>query len=388
MTQHAQLVRPIPFIDLQAQRRRIGSRIDAAIARVVEHGQFILGPEVRALERDLAEFCGAKAAISCANGTDALALVLMAKGPKPGDAIFCPSFTFAATAEVIAWFGATPVFVDIELDTFNMDAASLQLAVAQARQLGLDPAGVIPVDLFGHAADYDTIAPVCKANGLWMLCDAAQSFGAAYRDRKVGTIGLATATSFYPAKPLGCYGDGGAIFTDDSALAGLIRSLRNHGEGNDKYNSERIGLNSRLDTIQAAVLIEKLKIFPEEIQRRSEVARRYDEGLCDVAIVPTVRPGCVSSFAQYTIRVPATARDGLAASLKAGGIPTATYYASPLHRQPPYAQFPVAGNGLPHTETAAQTVLSLPMHPYLEADVQDRIVGGIRGALEKSRIRA
>jgi dTDP-4-amino-4,6-dideoxygalactose transaminase len=379
MTQHAKIPRPIPFIDLQAQRRRHGARIDAAIARVVEHGQYIMGPEVRTLERELGQFCGATEVISCANGTDALALVLMAKEVKAGDAVFCPSFTFAATAEVIAWFGATPVFVDIVPDTFNLDSRSLATGIEDARRLGLNPVGVIPVDLFGHPADYQAIIPVCEANGLWMLCDAAQSFGAAYRNRKVGTIGLATATSFYPSKPLGCYGDGGAILTEDPELAVLLRSLRNHGEGVDKYDAARIGINGRLDTIQAAVLLQKLEFFAEEIGERNRIARRYNEALADVAVVPTVRADCVSIFAQYTIRVPE--RDRLAAALKADGIPTAIHYAKALHEQRAYAGFPVAGDGLPVTEQATREVISLPMHPYLEPEIQDRIVACIRKAL-------
>jgi dTDP-4-amino-4,6-dideoxygalactose transaminase len=379
MTQHAKIPRPIPFIDLQAQRRRHGARIDAAIARVVEHGQYIMGPEVRTLERELGQFCGATEVISCANGTDALALVLMAKEVKAGDAVFCPSFTFAATAEVIAWFGATPVFVDIVPDTFNLDSRSLARGIEDARRLGLNPVGVIPVDLFGHPADYQAIIPVCEANGLWMLCDAAQSFGATYRNRKVGTIGLATATSFYPSKPLGCYGDGGAILTEDPELAVLLRSLRNHGEGVDKYDAARIGINGRLDTIQAAVLLQKLEFFAEEIGERNRIARRYNEALADVAVVPTVRADCVSIFAQYTIRVPE--RDRLAAALKADGIPTAIHYAKALHEQRAYADFPVAGDGLPVTEQATREVISLPMHPYLEPEIQDRIVACIRKAL-------
>jgi dTDP-4-amino-4,6-dideoxygalactose transaminase len=379
MTQHAKIPRPIPFIDLQTQRRRHGARIDAAIARVVEHGQYIMGPEVRTLERELGQFCGATEVITCANGTDALALVLMAKEVKAGDAVFCPSFTFAATAEVVAWFGATPVFVDIVPDTFNMDSRSLATGIEDARRLGLNPVGVIPVDLFGHPADYYAIAPVCDAHGLWMLCDAAQSFGATYGNRKVGTIGLATATSFYPSKPLGCYGDGGAIFTDDPELATLIRSLRNHGEGVDKYDAARIGINGRLDTIQAAVLVQKLEFFAAEIGERNRIAKRYNEALADVAIVPMVRADCVSIFAQYTIRVPK--RDHLAAALKAEGIPTAIHYAKALHQQRAYCEFPLAGGTLPVTEQATREVISLPMHPYLDSEIQDRIVGCIRKAL-------
>jgi dTDP-4-amino-4,6-dideoxygalactose transaminase len=369
----------IAFIDLAAQRRRIGSRMDEAILRVVNHGGYIMGPEVKQFEADLSAFCGAKHVISCANGTDALALVLMAKSVKPGQAILCPSFTFAATAEVVAWLGAVPIFVDCLPETFNMDPASLEFGINTARQLGLKPVGVIPVDLFGQPADYDAIEAICAREDLWILCDAAQSFGASYRGRKLGTIGAATSTSFFPAKPLGCYGDGGAVFTNDDELAAIMRSLRVHGQGSDKYDNVRIGMNGRLDTMQAAVLIEKLKIFPEEIVARDRVAKRYNEMLGDVATVPLVAEGNTSVWAQYTLRVPN--RDAVAAALKAKGIPTAIYYPKPLHQQTAYSKFPCAGNGVPVSERLAGEVLSLPMHPYLEESVQDRIITAVREAL-------
>jgi dTDP-4-amino-4,6-dideoxygalactose transaminase len=372
---------PISFIDLAAQRKRLGAKVDDAIARVLTHGQYIMGPEVTQLEAELAKFCGASQVISCANGTDALALVLMAKGLKEGEAVLCPSFTFAATAEVVAWFGATPVFVDVHADTFNLDMAGLEHGLATAKKLGLTPVGVIPVDLFGQPADYAPVEAWCKANKLWILSDAAQSFGASYRDRKVGTIGMATSTSFFPAKPLGCYGDGGAIFTDDAGLADIIRSLRIHGQGSDKYDNVRIGMNGRLDTIQAAVLIEKLKIFPDELVKRDAVARRYNAALQDVATVPVVLDGCTSAWAQYTIKVPTAKRDPLAAALKQQGIPTAIYYPKPLHQQTAYRHFPVAGNGLPVSDVIALEVISLPMHPYLDEATQDRIVAAVRAAL-------
>jgi len=375
---------PIPFIDLAAQRRRLGSRIDEAILRVVDHGGFIMGPEVRQLETDLSAFCGARHAIGCANGTDALALVLMAKGVKPGDAVLCPSFTFASTAEVIAWVGATPVFVDVRPETFNMDPASLEAAIATARARGLTPTAVIAVDLFGQPADYDAIEPVCAAHRLWLLSDAAQSFGATYKGRRVGTIGAATSTSFFPAKPLGCYGDGGAVFTDDEALAAIVRSLRVHGQGSDKYDNVRIGMNGRLDTVQAAVVIEKLTIFPDEIAARQRVATRYNEALGDVAAVPAVLDGATSVWAQYTIRVAGGRRDVLATRLKADGIPTAVYYPKPLHRQTAYRDYPVANGALPVSDRLATEVISLPMHPYLAPDVQDRIVESVRRALTAS----
>lgn len=383
MTEHAKInPSPIPFIDLAAQRRRLGDSVDKAITRVLDHGQYIMGPEVRMLESDLARFCGAKHVISCSNGTDALALVLRALELKPGDAVLCPSFTFAATAEVVAWFGATPLFVDIHPDTFNMDPASLDAGVAKAKQLGLKPVGVIPVDLFGQPADYDAILPVCAANKMWVLSDAAQSFGATYKGRKIGTIGVATSTSFFPAKPLGCYGDGGAVFLESDELAAVLRSLRVHGQGSDKYDNVRIGMNGRLDTVQAAVLIEKLKIFGDEIERRNVIARRYNDRLGDVAVVPHVLDDCVSTWAQYTIRISSQRRDAVAAALKAEGVPTAIYYPKPLHQQTAYRQYPYAGNGLPASDAVAQEVLSLPMHPYLEPDLQDRIVDAVRRAIK------
>ncbi|HEU4662368.1 MAG TPA: DegT/DnrJ/EryC1/StrS family aminotransferase, partial [Pseudolabrys sp.] len=269
----------IPFIDVAAQRRRLGSAIDAAVGRVLAHSQFILGPEVTAFEKELAAFCGARFAVSCASGTDALMLVLMARGIGPGDAVICPSFTFCATAEVVALVGATPVFVDSDADTFNLDAKAIGPAVATAKRLGLKPKAIIPVDLFGLPADFDAVEKAARAENLFILDDAAQGFGATYKGRKLGVFGDATATSFFPAKPLGCYGDGGAVLTDDPAMADLLKSLRVHGHGSDKYDNIRIGLTSRLDTIQAAVLIEKLKIFADEIEARGRIAARYAEGL-------------------------------------------------------------------------------------------------------------
>ena len=251
----------MPFIDLAAQRARIADKVEAAVRRVIHHGAYIMGPEVFELEKQLAAFCGAKHVVSCASGTDALTLVLLAKGVRPGVAVLCPSFTFAATAEAVALLGGTPFFVDVLPDTFNLDPASLEAGISEARAQKLDPVGVISVDLFGQPADYGAIEPICAREGLWLLCDAAQAFGATFRGRKLGTFGLATTTSFFPAKPLGAYGDGGAVFTDDDELADVLRSLRVHGQGVDKYDNVRIGVTGRLDTIQAAVLLEKLAIF-------------------------------------------------------------------------------------------------------------------------------
>lgn len=373
---------PIPFIDLGAQRDRIGAAIDAGLLRVAHHGQYILGPEVKTLEADLAAFCGAKDCVTVSNGTVALAMPLMAKGIRPGDAVFCPSFTFAATAEVVAWLGATPVFVDVLTDTFNMDPASLEQAIIKAKAQGLKPKCVISVDLFGQAADYDAIEPIVAAHGLWLMSDAAQSFGGAYKARKVGTIGQVTATSFFPSKPLGCYGDGGAIFTDDPEMAAIMRSLRVHGQGSDKYDNVRIGLNGRLDTLQAAVLIEKLKILGDEVAARDEVAKRYSNALRDDVPVPVLLPELVSAWAQYTVQVPASARAAIIQEMKADGIPTMVYYPKPLHLQTAYKHFPLAGNGLPVSERLAHEVLSLPMHPYLDHATQDRVVESFKRALK------
>jgi dTDP-4-amino-4,6-dideoxygalactose transaminase len=382
MNQHTRLESaPIPFIDVAAQRRRLGRSIDDAVARVLAHCQFIQGPEVRTLEADLAAFCGARHVIACSSGTDALLLILMAWEIGPGDAVICPTFTFHATAEMVALLGATPVLADVQADTFNIDPESLQRAVATAKRLGLEPRAVIPVDLFGLPADHDAIASIADAHGLAVLDDAAQSFGASYRGRRLGALATATATSFFPAKPLGCYGDGGAVFTDDDALASRIKSLRIHGEGVDKYDPVRVGINGRLDTIQAAVLIEKLKIFPEEIIARDKIAARYSAALADVAIVPRVGNESTSVWAQYTIRLAPGRRDALAAALKAEGIPTAIYYAKPLHRQQAYSGSPVADGGAPVSDRLAEEVISLPMHAYLEPAVQDRIVAAVKRAL-------
>ncbi len=274
MNQHLRL-QAIPFIDVASQRKRLGKAIDVAMARVLGHCQFINGPEVTELEAKLAAFSGARHVVSCASGTDALLMVLMAKGLGRGDAVLCPSFTFCATGEAVALAGATPVFVDVDEATFNMDAASLERGIATARKLGLKPRAIIPVDLFGQSADHDAVAAVAEAEGLFVLDDAAQGFGASYKGRSLGTLGLATATSFFPAKPLGCFGDGGAIFTDDTELAETLKSIRAHGQGADRYDNVRLGLTGRLDTMQAAILIEKLKIFEDEIAARNRVAERY-----------------------------------------------------------------------------------------------------------------
>jgi dTDP-4-amino-4,6-dideoxygalactose transaminase len=381
MNQHM-LAEPVPFIDIGAQRRRLGTSIDAAVGRVLTHCQFINGPEVAQLESDLAAFSGAKHVVACASGTDALLMVLMAKGVGRGDAVFCPSFTFCATGEVVALLGATPVFVDVDEETFNIEPTSLRGGIAVAKKRGLKPRAIIPVDLFGQPADHDAIGAIAEAEGLFVLDDAAQAFGASYKGRRLGTFGLATATSFFPAKPLGCFGDGGAIFTDDAELAATLRSVRVHGQGSDKYDNVRLGLTARLDTMQAAILIEKLKIFEDEIAARNEVAERYAQGLGNVVTVPRVATGCTSVWAQYTIRLPlGIDRDGFAAVLKARGIPTAIYYPKSMHQQTAYRDFPVADGGLPACEKLSGDVISLPMHAYLDEPTQARVIKAVRAAL-------
>jgi UDP-2-acetamido-2-deoxy-ribo-hexuluronate aminotransferase len=371
---------PVPFIDIAAQRRRLGRSIDEAVGRVLAHCQFINGPEVGELEAALAAFCGARHAVSCASGTDALLMVLMAKGVGPGDAVLCPSFTFCATGEAVALTGATPVFVDVDDATFNIDVASLKRGIATAKRLGLKPRAIIAVDLFGQSADYDAIGAVAEADGLFVLDDAAQSFGASYRGRRLGGFGVITATSFFPAKPLGCYGDGGAIFTDDASLAETLRSIRVHGQGSDKYDNVRLGLTARLDTVQAAVLLEKLKIFDEEIAARNKAAALYAQGLGNVVTVPHLASGATSVWAQYTIRLPdGTDRDGFASALKAQGIPTAIYYPKSMHQQAAYRDYPVADGGLSVSERLSSDVISLPMHAYLDETTQERIIRAVRG---------
>lgn len=364
------------FIDLQAQRSRLGEPLKQAIESAVACGQWVLGPQVKLLEAELAKFAGVKHAIACANGTDALQLVLMAWGIGPGDAVFVPAFTFCATAEVVALVGATPVFVDVREDTFNIDSESLKSAIAMIRkQARLKPRAVIPVDLFGQPADYRAIEPIAREEKLKLLCDAAQSYGARLDNRVAGAIGDATATSFFPAKPLGCYGDGGASFTNDDELAGSLRSLHVHGEGESRYDNVRVGLNSRLDTIQAAILLEKLKIFEDEIAMRNRIAARYTEKLAvsNKIRVPHVMAGATSIWAQYTIRVPD--RDRLQSDLKARGIPSMIYYPIPLSEQGGYKHFPRIC--VPVSQMLSKEVLALPMHPYLDTETQDRIVNSV-----------
>lgn len=376
--------RTIPaFIDLAAQRRAMGDRVERAIVEVLESGQYILGPQVAEVERELAEFCGAKHCISCANGTDALLLALMAERVGPGDAVFVPAFTFVATAEVAVLKGATPVFVDVRRDTFNMDMDSLEGAIGEAKRRGLKPRCIVAVDLFGQPVDYARIHEIAKTHDLLVIDDAAQSFGATLNGKKVGTLAAYTATSFYPAKPLGCYGDGGAVFTDDDEKAELILSLRNHGKGPRQEETKEIGLNSRLDSFQAVVLLEKLKLFPQEIAARQAAADRYGAKLRDVATVPELMAGATSVWAQYTIVT--EDRDALAAAARETGMPTAIHYTSALHQLAPYRECPTAPGGLPNAEWLSRRVISLPMHGYLSEEAQDFVIDMVLGALGQAK---
>ncbi|OQM74134.1 aminotransferase DegT [Pseudaminobacter manganicus] len=370
----------VAFIDLAAQQARLRENLDAAISQVLDQGQYIMGPQVRLLEKQLAEFCGARHCLTCANGTDALQLALMALGIKAGDAVFVPSFTFAATAEVVPFLNATPVFVDCLPDTFNMDPESLKRAIIQAKSVGLRPACVIPVDLFGLPAGYDALLAIAHENDMKLIGDSAQGFGGIYKGKTTGSIADITTTSFFPAKPLGCYGDGGALFTDDEELARLIDSYRVHGKGTHKYYNERIGMNSRLDTLQAAILIEKLAVYGDEIEKRQAVASRYNAGLSNRFETPYVPDGLKSVWAQYTLKTASSAeRETLQQRAKDAGIPTVIYYPVPLHMQNAYNAFPVDPTGLAVSEDLAQRVISLPMHPYLEPETQERIVAAVAG---------
>lgn len=374
------------FIDLGAQRARIEDKIQSAINTVVASGAYILGPQVGEFEKQLAEYVGVKHVIGCASGTDALLIPLMAKGIGPGDAVFVPSFTFAATAEVVALAGAEPVFVDINPDTYNMDAGSLEEAIAMIEAEGrLTPRAIIPVDLFGLAADYVAIGKVAAKHGLMVISDAAQSIGGEADNKRCGSFGEVASTSFYPAKPLGCYGDGGAVMTDDGDLAEVMRSVAFHGKGTSQYDNVRIGLTSRLDTIQAAILIEKLAILEDEMEARQRVAARYHAGLSDMVKAASNPPGMRSAWAQYAIELPE--RDQLQAHLKSQGIPSVIYYVKPLHQQVAYERFPVAPNGLSATEAKPQSILCLPMHAYLSEADQDRVIDEIRSFVMASPAR-
>jgi len=380
----------VNFIDLAAQQQKIRLQIEENIRKVLDHGQYVMGPEIGMLEETLASYTGVRHAVACSSGTDALVLALMAHGVGPGDAVFTTPFTFIATAEAVALLGATPVFVDIDPRTYNIDPEKLEQAIAALkgnnsrlhplpapfRNGALTPRGIIPVDLFGLPADYDRISDLAEAQGLFLIEDAAQSFGAEYHGKKAGALGDIACTSFFPAKPLGGYGDGGMCFTDDDALAELMRSLRIHGQGDDRYNNIRIGMNGRLDTLQAAILLAKFALFPEEVIARRKVADRYGELLSGKAslVAPKVPAGVLSVWAQYSLlALDGAHRSAIQGALQQAGIPTAIYYPKPLHVQDAFAALGYQKGDFPVSDDCAERIFSLPMHPYLEEDDQQRI---------------
>ena len=357
---------PMQFIDLAKQQKKIRPQIESSILRVLDHGKYIMGPEVREFESELCKFTGSEYALTCANGTDALSLVLMAWDIGPGDAVFVPSFTYVASAEAPAQLGATPIFVDVAEETFNIDSESLKQAIKDCVKLDLRPAVVIAVDLFGQPADIDEIMDVAHCAGIKVLIDGAQSFGATSKGRKVGSMGDATTTSFFPAKPLGCYGDGGAVFTNNKTDADVINSIRLHGKGNQKYDNVRIGLNSRLDTLQAAILLEKIKIFPEELKLRQIVANLYSKLILSNILKPKISEGLTSAWAQYTLVL--DNRDKVKEKLQSNNIPSVVYYPKALSQQNGYKKYPVVSTGVKTSEHLSGAVLSLPMHPYMKEE--------------------
>lgn len=376
------IAQDIPFIDLNKQREKISLKIEAAIQKVLVDANYIMGPEVLLFEQQLSKFTASKNVISCSNGTDALILALMALGIKENDAVFVPAFTFAATAGAVALVGATPIFVDSDIKTYNICIESLKSAITMVEtETSLNAKAIIPVDLFGLPANYHKIQAIAQENNLKVIVDAAQSLGATYGNRQTVKYGDIATTSFFPAKPLGCYGDGGAVFTDDDEISDIIKSLRVHGKGTNKYDNVRVGLNARLDTIQAAILIEKLNIFPNEIDARNNIASIYSEALAKHTIVPFVPESSMSVWAQYTIRV--ENRDVIQQSLKEKGIPSVVYYPLPLSEQTAYKHFPKSPEGTPVSSLLSKSVLSLPMHPYLDTETQNYIINNLLLSLEK-----
>ena len=377
------------FIDLKKQFQLSEENIKASIRRVLEHGEYVFGPEVFALEDQLSKYVGVKHTISCANGTDALSLALMAMNIGPGDAVFLPTFTFFATGEAVVHAGATPVFVDSDPNTFNICPNSLQAKIEQLKLYGeLNPKAIITVDLFGLPADYNTIQKLADDHSLLLIEDAAQGFGGRIGqvggEKRAGSFGAISTTSFFPAKPLGCYGDGGAVFTDDDSYADLLRSYRVHGKGKDKYDNVRIGINSRLDTIQAAILLEKLAIFDGELTRRNRSAEYYCNLLSNLPGIqlPYCPPSTTSSWAQFTVRFESeAARQAAQKVLADQGIPSQIYYRKCLHEQPALIDKDPTDPELPIAEALSRTVLSLPMHPYLENEDQKKICSFIRDSL-------
>ena len=372
----------ITFIDLAKQQARIRGKIDAGLTAVSNHGAYIMGPEVGALESRLGNWTKATHNISCSSGTDALLLALHGLELKPGQGVIVPSFTFAASAEVMPTMGAIPIFAEVEADSFNLDPNKLGAALAAGQAANIDVVGIIGVGLFGQPANYDDIRTFANAHDLWLIDDAAQSFGAQWQGRPVGKLADVTCTSFFPAKPLGAYGDGGAVFTDDDKIADVIKSCRIHGMGKDKYENIRIGMTGRLDSIQAVVLDAKLDIFEEELALRQAVAERYQTLIGESVDAPRVAAGATSSWAQYCIKLPqGSIRDHVINHLKASGVPTAIYYPIPMHQQPPYKKFPKSQCGLGVTLDLCRQVLALPMHPYLEEAQQQHIAKELRNAL-------
>lgn len=370
----------VPFVDLKAQYKRLKPEVDARIQSVLDHGRFINGPEVAELEAALCEFAGCEHAIGVASGTDALVMALMAQNIGPGDAVFLPSFTFTASAEVVLVVGAHPVFVEVNPRTFNLELDHLKDQIAAVKQAGkLVPKAIIPVDLFGLPADYTGLDEIAKKDGLFVLSDAAQSFGARLGEARVGTLAPVTTTSFFPAKPLGCYGDGGAIFTNSAETADVLRSIRAHGKGTGKYDIVRIGVNGRLDTLQAAILLPKLAIFDQEIQAREKLASHYDARLSQTVTTPLRENDKASSWAQYSILL--DNRADVAAKLGDAGIPTAVYYPLPMHLQPAYAAYGDGAGSLPVSESLSERILSLPMHPYMDEATADRICDALIAAV-------
>jgi len=370
----------VSFVDLKTQYARLKPQIAEAIQEVLDDGRYILGPAVTKLESELAEYCGVRHAISCSSGTDAIIMPLIAYGIGPGDAVFVPSFTFTASAEAIILVGASPVFVDVEADSFNIDLADLEAKVAATRAEGkLTPKAILGVDLFGLPADWDEINALAQRENVNLIDDAAQSFGGVYDGKRVGALAPVSSTSFFPAKPLGCYGDGGAITTDDDELAELLKSIRVHGQGADRYEIARIGINGRLDSIQAAILSVKLPILEDELSARDHLASVYDEELKDTVTIPKRIPGRQSAWAQYTIKT--DRRADIQAALNESGIPSAIYYPKPMHLQAPYLPYGGGEGSLPVSETICHQVMSLPMHPYLPDEDARRIAEVIRKAV-------
>lgn len=369
----------LPFVDLKSQYTRLKADIDRRIQAVLDHGGYVLGPEVTELEKKLSAFAGCADVVSCASGTDALLMALMLENIGRGDAVFLPSFTFTATAEVVLLLGATPVFVDVDPFTFNIDFAHLAHLIAETERAGkVRPRIIMPVDLFGLPVDYTALNALAEKHGLKVIADAAQSFGGALGNKKVGNLAPITATSFYPAKPLGCYGDGGAIFIQDPSKGEVLRSIRVHGQGAQRYDVVRIGVNGRLDTIQAAVLLAKLEVFDDELRAREHLASRYDAQLPKSVTTPRRVAGAQSAWAQYSILC--SRRDELQSKLKAQGVPTAIYYPLPMHLQPAYIEHGKGKGSLPVSERLSKEILALPMHPYLSDENFEKVCASVEAA--------